>query len=415
MNKNRISKIKLPILCIVALCLAALFISFHNVRHDSDDSYVYFCRRINGKENAGSEDYYFAVGGNVIQFSMPDQEITGRYSPWEGQGETGRNSASIDIYAIGEGYIFMETDRGNPDISGRIWKYDMATHTCELFMEKSRSSYMTVYDGFLLFGERDMSVCPVDGNPGEECISLFEQFPDLKVSVSDRVGETDFRGWRVWSYWSHGSPQIEAAVDVEDNRVVLPSQSFSWFWTGEEWVIFEKTAPFFYYRREKEPKQHQIDCLSDSRYSYSDFRSDMVTWEDGKIIGMLTVSKDPNSSILLGQYAVRNDLLFEIDMEMDTSRILYSTKNNETRIIGYRDGVVYLLRDDAVYQEELGGGERLELLDLQESGLNLYNEDGKHLDLAFDWQGDNLIIRHRNGSSIISVNVSECGCQGKGE
>ncbi len=132
----------------------------------------------------------------------------------------------------------------------------------------------------------------------------------------------------------------------------------------------------------------------------------MVTWEDGKIIGMLTVSKDPNSSILLGQYAVRNDLLFEIDMEMDTSRILYSTKNNETRIIGYRDGVVYLLRDDAVYQEELGGGERLELLDLQESGLNLYNEDGKHLDLAFDWQGDNLIIRHRNGSSIISVRES---------
>ena len=141
----------------------------------------------------------------------------------------------------------------------------------------------------------------------------------------------------------------------------------------------------------------------------------MVTWEDGKIIGMLTVSKDPNSSILLEQYAVRNDLLFEISLETDTSRLLYSTENNETRIIGYRDGVVYLLRDDVFYLEELEEGEQLELLDLRESGLKLYNEDGKHLDLTFDWQGDNLIIRHRYGSSIISINVSECGYPGREE
>ena len=130
-----------------------------------------------------------------------------------------------------------------------------------------------------------------------------------------------------------------------------------------------------------------------------------MTWEDGKIIGLLTVSKDSNNSIRLKQYEVRNDLLFEIKLETDTSRIIYSTENNKTRIIGYRDGIVYLLKDDVIYQEELDGGEQLELLDLRESGLSLYAEDGKHLDITFDWQGDNLIIRHRNGSAIMSISV----------
>ena len=246
MNKRKITKIIFLMLCISALCLAALYFFLHNFRNNSQDAYEYVVRRINGKENAGTENYYFTVGGYVLQFSIPEQEITGQYSPEGELKGAGQSSTYIDTYAIGEGYIFMATDRGNPDIGGRIWKYDMETHTCELFMETSNCSDMEVYDGFLLFGERDIYVCPVDGNPEEDCISLFEQFPDGKSA--DRIRETDFRGWRVWSYWSHGSPQIEAVVDAENNRVILPSQSYSWFWTGEEWVVFDKpnsAASFF--------------------------------------------------------------------------------------------------------------------------------------------------------------------------
>ncbi len=147
-----------PVLCIGILILAMLCFFTCAVWHDRDDSHGYFVRRINGKENAGTENYYFTVGGYVLQFSIPEQEITGRYSSEGEQKGTGQSSTSIDTNAIGEGYIFIATDRGNPDIAGRIWKYDMETHTCELFMETRECSRMEVYDGFLLFGERDIYV-----------------------------------------------------------------------------------------------------------------------------------------------------------------------------------------------------------------------------------------------------------------
>lgn len=46
------------------------------------------------------------------------------------------------------------------------------------------------------------------------------------------------------------------------------------------------------------------------------------------------------------QSDIEDDLLFEINLETDTSRIVYSTKNNRTRIIGYKTGAVYLLQDE---------------------------------------------------------------------
>ena len=56
-------------------------------------------------------------------------------------------------------------------------------------------------------------------------------------------------------------------------------------------------------------------------------------------------------------------MLVEIDLETDTSRMLYDTRNNRTRIVGYREGNVYLLKDHIVYKNVLKSGEQREMYD----------------------------------------------------
>ncbi len=55
----------------------------------------------------------------------------------------------------------------------------------------------------------------------------------------------------------------------------------------------------------------------------------------------------------------------EIDYEPDMSRILYDTRNNKTRILGYREGNVYLLKDHIVYKNVLITGEQVQMYDLR--------------------------------------------------
>lgn len=44
--------------------------------------------------------------------------------------------------------------------------------------------------------------------------------------------------------------------------------------------------------------------------------------------------------------------------------MLYDTRNNRTRIVGYREGNVYLLKDHIVYKNVLKTGEQREMYDL---------------------------------------------------
>ena len=55
----------------------------------------------------------------------------------------------------------------------------------------------------------------------------------------------------------------------------------------------------------------------------------------------------------MSQKHLERELLVEIDLETDTSRMLYDTRNNRTRIVGYRERNVYLLKDHIVYKKRV--------------------------------------------------------------
>ena len=81
------------------------------------------------------------------------------------------------------------------------------------------------------------------------------------------------------------------------------------------------------------------------------------------------------------QEQLRYDVLFKLDPETGESSILYKARNNRTRVIGYQDGVIYLLKNFRIYTQDVENGKRELFLKLPRD--NSY---------TFDWQGDHLIV-----------------------
>ena len=73
-----------------------------------------------------------------------------------------------------------------------------------------------------------------------------------------------------------------------------------------------------------------------------------------------------------------------LDPETGKNRILYRTENNRTRIIGYQDGLIYLMKNSGIYTRNAKSGETELFLTLPENP-----EDA---DYMFDWQGDYFIV-----------------------
>ena len=78
--------------------------------------------------------------------------------------------------------------------------------------------------------------------------------------------------------------------------------------------------------------------------------------------------------------------LFSLNVDTGESQILYDTKNNQTRIVGYEDGILYLFQNDyKVYSQPLSDGEATELLSIPKSN-----------DVTFDWYGDYMFVIYRD-------------------
>ena len=81
------------------------------------------------------------------------------------------------------------------------------------------------------------------------------------------------------------------------------------------------------------------------------------------------------------QDELKCDVLFRLNPNTGESSILHRTLNNRTRIIGYQDGVIYLLKNFKIYSRTVENKEEKMLVELPK---DTYYE--------FDWQGDYLVV-----------------------
>lgn len=130
-----------------------------------------------------------------------------------------------------------------------------------------------------------------------------------------------------------------------------------------------------------------ITCFEKSRYDRSRlYQQYMISEDNETIIGIICVSGSPNMSTGLYQRDIRRDMLFSLNIHTGESKILYDTKDNQTRIIGYDSDIIYLFKSDyKIYSQLLTGGKESEIMSVPKSD-----------DVVFDWCGDYLIVRYRD-------------------
>lgn len=135
-----------------------------------------------------------------------------------------------------------------------------------------------------------------------------------------------------------------------------------------------------------------IDCFNKKGYANSRLVKGYLTADkENEIRGIMCVSGNPIESVSLNQGDIVRDMLFDLNLDTGESQILYDTKNNQTRIVGYEDGIVYLFKNDyKVYSQPLEGGKATEILSIPRSN-----------DVIFDWCEDYLFVRYRDTNNRV--------------
>ena len=94
------------------------------------------------------------------------------------------------------------------------------------------------------------------------------------------------------------------------------------------------------------------------------------------------------------------DVLFKWNMKTGESSILYVSSNEDdayTRVIGYKDGNIYLLHNRCVSVRSVDG----------ENQKRLFRIPNRKEIRSFDWQGDYLIVTGADGEVLKAYKVED--------
>lgn len=380
---------KVLIKTVIMLLMLVTLTSCNFIPHETEGRYLVNQINSDNNRNKSDESYFYADNYNIYRysFSQDETEICVRLDKEDGY--------FIKNYAVYEEKIYYIKSNGNMyELCCRNYISDseevlLSNNDMAQFNEgKQLGTYeypaVDAYGGYLFFAivEKYEYMCPIEGDIKTDSIhlnSLFEsegQSGDIQRAVYDGIvieryvvsdGKYEIRSIKDIQGYKILYLNIEPSIGVDDKQI----RFYKNWKTGDIW-----------YQVDESVLRNIVSIFRGDEYKNSHINEDYLTIEDGKIIGVLSVSRHWAEYKYLDQYNLDRDVLFELDIETGESRILLDTKNNLTKIIGYQNGLVYLVKNEKVYSYELETKEKTELFDLPK---------GKNY--IIDWQVDYLIIR----------------------
>lgn len=343
--------------------------------------------------------------------NMPDTEVLSpdRYLwLYSVEGQTFSkygNGEQPRSWGVGDKYIFFTTfnegARGEFEENAyTLWRCSRETNECESLGKISQASPLVIYDDFLFGVERrgrDIWMMPVEGALDER-VSLLEQCTEDETN-----GITSWNGWNIFLY----SDAVCGVTDQKDDTMVIsrtcegyhwdPDEEHHWFCKEGEWIQF----PGSRYQRWGEKEGHDIcpEYFDGILFQLGIERAKILPWRivtegDKLYVAVMVTTRTQWDDI--SQEELKRELLVEIDLETDMSRILYDTRNNRTRILGYREGNLYLLEDHIVYRKVLETEELVQMYDLKEDGFNWEMppdvDYSVNKDIYVRWHGEHMVI-----------------------
>lgn len=354
------------LLILTALVGGALLLFFTLPRSHE----CYTVENINGKNILDEENaYYFYKSSKAIYgYSLADNEevliLEEEQRIW-------------DFCSYGDWIFYSLRVDAEGEAGQEIWEYNWVSGEKSLLLEKAECTYITAYNDYLIYDNFSVDyICAIGGDLLDESIELR-----LLYDEEDKSGEEQFtisQGMLVGRRYDSRSGAYDiTCVKGETGEDILEDLN------GPRVLVNDSL-----FSADTLQWKDSLDELIKSTRAFADyFEEAHVTVEDGKIIGLTSALYN----YPYVQSSVAFDFLFEVDPETGQVRILYSLKENMPRIIGYKDGMVFLMENYKLFREPIDGGERVELFDLPEENT-----------MYFEWYGDYLMIRD-NEKKIIGA------------
>lgn len=331
---------------------------------------------------------------------------------------------SIEYYAEDKGYEMKNFAVWDGDIyyvrsddaGFELWKQNIQTSEKTMILSREDietlnggkelisgkgSSYCRVdaYEDYLYFmisGKHEY-ISPIEGDFMQECIDISTLFQE--DNTSGEIQRVVYDGITFERCYSSKLKRYETIGirDGSDHKILYKGSGTGIPVNGKIVRFTKDTYTYDLKYRIGGGEFRTITCFSGKNFNWSAVEEKNLTVENGKIIGWISVSRDPNVLSDLSQNFIIREVLFELDIETGESQILYDTVNNLEKIIGYQDGIIYFAGNDKVYSRELDSGHEKVLFDLP--GGEKY---------IIDWQAGYLIIRGKvKVEEVIAYKVSE--------
>ena len=346
----------------------------------------YIVECINAQKNAENAEYYFTKEGDY--YYIDDNTKIYKYSSDQEKAIELLNCDQViyDLRICGK-YIYYAS-------YAQVYRYNMETEEIHCIFSDDTVAYvcMDIYKDYLyvMDGQKDYIYrCALDNvlhAEYEDVCSFFQQ-----EHKENEVVQILLDGLIVEGYFDEAEQAYRIlSMRAQDTGRRILRGNTELFVDGKR-VMFErdkKTGAYmpYSYRLEGEtPKT--IKCLEKKEYNLSDMHEESIYQNgDSDIVGLISVSNNPNVSSQLYQSDIKRDILFNLNISTGESKIIYDTIDNMTRIIGYNNGIVYLFKDDyKIYSQPLSGEKATEIASIPRSD-----------DVVFDWCGEYLIVRYKD-------------------
>ena len=350
-----------------------------------DISYRVVC--LNSEKNTvdSEEIYFFSDERYIYQYNFETEETKLIY---EGHLEE-MPIRSVSVYGD---YLYFVDD------SETAHRYNYRTNEDEMLLKSENYIVgMDICNGYLIYrtGSGHCFLYSVTGNT-EEPISVESIFEGKADKTNSDIQIITYEGMDIYGYFEADTgEQIIGIRNHENGKELVPPEKDFTLRDGRRLRMWGRKSTC-YARYEDDPEWYEITCLDDKNLGTDpEFYEKYMTQEGDEVICLL--QKNTSKYGRMWQKYSLGDILFKWNIETGESSILYETSNRSTRIIGYKNGNIYLLHNNRVSVQSVDGGKRKKLFKIPK-GREIY---------YFDWQGDYLIVTGADGEVLKAYEVED--------
>lgn len=350
--------------------------------------------------------YFYSSSNNIYAYSFEEQKTI----------DVLQEDYLIYDFAVYDQWIFylIKPTRENGDMREEFWKYNWVTAEKEVLSESIDCTYVEVYNKYLLYDDADIDyVCLVDKNPNEDSVPWMDLFEENSIDGGEQFiiyggnGENEkfisYDGIMVGrKYDSNTSTyRITCIREESSGKRIRP-----WGIIDRRLLIVSEIGNKWWFSISDNEKRIVGAILGRTDRSWR-LQESQFTVENDRIVGILSDLYAPYGA---GDYNDMSqgdrggDYLFQITpinrniYDQYEISIIYNTNTSYQRIIGYEEGIIYLLkytRDSesyVIYSKTIDNDEEEMLFEIPRR---------REHDMYIDWCNGHMVIRYEEEGILI--------------